>query len=89
LQKKTVLAFPYYFQNLKKGGGWKIDYKKLLLFGIPALYLTFYLSLYFFTPLSRISVPWFVASGIDLYKIGGMILGYVIVSSFYKAEINQ
>jgi hypothetical protein len=81
-----VLAFPCLFKGYNKNGSWKIDYKKLLFFGIPALYLTFYLTLYFFTPLNNITLPWFVVSEIELYKLGGIILGYVIASSFYKTE---
>jgi hypothetical protein len=79
-----VLAFPYFIKNLRKSGVWKVDYKKILFFGIPAIYFTFYLTFHFYSPLSAIGTPWFILSGIKLYKLGGMILGYVIVSSFFK-----
>jgi hypothetical protein len=82
----VLLAFPYFIKNLKKRGVWKVDYKKILFFGIPAMYFTFYFTFHFYSPVSAIGAPWFILSGIELYKLGGMILGYVIVSSFFKYD---
>lgn len=81
----VALAFPSFFSNLKKNGVWKIDYKKILFFGIPALYLTFYFTFHFYNPLGMIRAPWVFVFGIEPYKLGGMILGYVILSSFTKS----
>jgi hypothetical protein len=84
----VVFAFPYFLQNYKKSGDWKIDYKKILFFGLPALYLTFSFTLHFNSPLGIIGLPWFLMSGIGLYKLGGTLLGYIIFSSFFKSSID-
>jgi hypothetical protein len=84
-----ILAFPHFFQQLKNSGVWKIDYIKLLFLALPASYLTFYLPFHFLIPLNTINVPWFIVSGIELYKLGGTILGYVVLTSLYKTEDNN
>lgn len=80
-----ALASPIFIENLSKTGVWKVNYKKLLILGLPALYLTVYIVLHF-AGLSKVWVPWFTLGGNQLYKVGSVILGYVIVSSFYKVE---
>ncbi|HYK73008.1 MAG TPA: hypothetical protein VEV44_07735 [Pseudoneobacillus sp.] len=82
----VTFAFLNFVQKLCIKGVWKYDYKKVITFGIPALYLTFFPTLYFFIPFRTITSPLLMVLGNELYKLGGFILGYVIVSSFYKFE---
>lgn len=80
----VALALPYFLQTFKKNGDWKVDYKKIIFFGIPSLYFTLYFGLHFLSPISVF--PMFIISRIGLYKLGGTIFGYVLVTSFFKTE---
>lgn len=84
-----ALALPYFVQNFNKKGVWKVDYKKMVIWGIPALFLTFYLTIHFHTPVGLIMPSWFIEPVAILNKIGGLILGYVVFTSFYKYENNS
>jgi hypothetical protein len=37
----VVLAVSHLFKNWKENRVWKVDFKRFLIFGLPALYLTF------------------------------------------------
>ncbi|MRH42075.1 hypothetical protein GH741_05225 [Aquibacillus halophilus] len=81
-----ALAFPYLIKNFKKDGKWKFDYKKFIFFGIPALYLTFSFSLYYNSPLGNLDIPlWIRMDGAEI-ELGGTILGYIILSCFFKTK---
>jgi hypothetical protein len=84
----AALAIPSFLQNFKKNGVWKIDYKRLLILGIPALYLTFYLPIHFYSPLKVLSFSLLSVLGSELYVlvVGGTILGYIILSSIFKLD---
>lgn len=84
-----VLALPYLYSQMKTFGSWKVNYKKLVIIGIPALCTTFFFFIYYSELWIRNIIPNFLLvtfSNMLTYQIGGIILGYVLLTSFYKKE---
>jgi hypothetical protein len=77
----VVLAIPHLIKNRKEKSMWKIDYKKLLLFGLPSMYLTFSFTLHVY-----IKIPYFIMTTSSLFKIAAILLGYIVATSFYKVS---
>ncbi|MGM7680792.1 hypothetical protein ACSVDA_01435 [Cytobacillus sp. Hm23] len=82
-----VIGLPIFYKEIRNKGKWKLHLEKLLLLGIPAMFIVtisyFYLPRYpLFFELQAHS--W--ESGLSLYAT--IFLGYVIISSVYK-KIDQ
>ncbi|SEW30417.1 hypothetical protein [[Clostridium] fimetarium] len=89
------------FIEIKKQGKWKINLPKVILLGLPALYISLaalgyipihWLATIYNSPIGVIFHPWTVicmnicyAEYITLIEV---ILGYVIITSFYKFSKN-
>lgn len=75
--------------EFKKSGHWRLDWLRLLIFGLPALVFTFLIYLYFggaagFLP-PKIMV--YLALPVST-AFGGLVLGYIFITSLRKAENN-
>lgn len=84
-----VLGLEHLIREIKKEGTWKINLPKLILVGLPSLYcsLTF---VFFFSGIgflqNIIAYPlfYFLRYSSNYVPLFELILGYVVITSFYK-----
>ncbi|MFY0779276.1 hypothetical protein AB1K18_03025 [Peribacillus simplex] len=87
-----VLAIPRILQSFSKKGHWKVNWLRLIILGLPFLYLSIIPILYFTglfkgLPLSKFVFGYFGENeSTTLNAIIGVIAGYIIVTSLYKRE---
>ena len=87
------------FTEIKKEGKWKINLPKIILLGLPALYLSLadivhmpihLLEDVYNSPFSVIFNPWIAIASNTCYTeyitLIQVILGYVVITSFYKCS---
>ncbi len=81
-----VFGFEKFISEIKKEGRWHINLPRLLIIGIPSLSIGIYVILYntflFIPPFLNLVFVNFILF-INLMQ---MILGYTIITSFYKIE---
>ncbi|GFP75606.1 hypothetical protein [Clostridium fungisolvens] len=73
----------------KKDGNWKINLPKLIFLGIPFLYLSLGVLIYYSSLIPQVlsyPIQFFLQDNINFFSIFQVILGYVISSSFIKVE---
>ncbi|WP_078554129.1 hypothetical protein [Bacillus alkalicellulosilyticus] len=81
----TLLAGEHWYQEKKEEGKWKIRRVRLLLVGVPIIMLTFSHTLFLeFDLLSLPSPLYMLLVSNSAYLVGGIFLGYFIVTSFKK-----
>ena len=78
-------------REIKKKGDWKINFPKLALLGIPLLYFSFYNFIYFSNiPFisEHMNYNWLIFNKnyTSYLPIFQAMLGYVVVTSFYKVK---
>jgi len=83
-----LIGLEHLIQEIRKTGSWRINIAKLVLLGIPSLYFSCGNSIYFglgkFLP-NVITYPIAMLIGNNnLLSIFQIVLGYSIISSFYK-----
>ncbi|MCM1988464.1 hypothetical protein [Oceanirhabdus seepicola] len=79
--------------EIKKKGKWMINWPKIIFMGIPSLYFSFGIAIYYMdTPIIRdvIAYPIVVLlrNGSVFMPVFQMTLGYSIITSFYKDNKN-
>ncbi|MCK1985487.1 MULTISPECIES: hypothetical protein [Peribacillus] len=86
-----MFAIPRLLQNFSKRGHWKVNWLRLVILGLPFLYLSIIPILYFTEafkfdlPLSKFVFGYFGANGSTmLLSITGVVAGYILVTSFCK-----
>lgn len=86
----SILGMEYFLCEWKKAGKWKVNVPKLVLLGLPSLYV----SLYFFWLMSGsriireiIAYPlaFIFRYGSSYISLFQLILGYAIITAFHKA----
>jgi len=87
----VILGLEQFICIKKKEGRWRINIPKLVLIGIPSLYFSLYLFIYYSNILNVISSPIGVLlrSNINFINIFQLILGYTIITSFNKFDDNE
>lgn len=75
-------TIPYILDEFKKSGRWKCDYIKLLVLGIPSFYFSFSFIIYFYLPDLFRNTSFIISN----YEVPCFILGYILLSSFYKGK---
>lgn len=75
-----LMALPQFLGNAGKTGAWNFDWIKFLVVGIPSLYIAFTYIIYF----SQIGDILPVIHSPQLYIIGGILFGSVLLTSFHK-----
>jgi hypothetical protein len=93
----VLLRLPQLIIEIKEKRKWSIDWVKLTAIGIPTLYVSQMLILYFFTPFGS-SLPFgrilMQNADIPLPTIAGIIFGYIVLDSLKedhestKGELN-
>lgn len=85
-----LLRLEHLLLEIKKSGSWRVNVAKLVLLGIPSLYFSFGIFIYFglgkFLPSVLTHPIAILISKIDFLAIFQIILGYSLISSFYKVD---
>ena len=84
----ALLGLDQFLAQRKKVGKWRVNWPKLILLGVPSLVLSLYLFV-FFTPFINALMPlyaWVTTYNYDFMAIFQLILGYVIITSFYRED---
>lgn len=79
------LGLPHLLAERKKKGSWKVNMTKLILLGIPALYLSGYMYIHFHIPFLQLGR----SVAVELLQakstiLSNVILGYIFITSFRK-----
>ncbi len=86
-----VLGWEHFIRERRKDGAWRIDWPKLLIMGLPALVFS---SPYI---LGNVRNPFVILYSFigrtaenywDMTRIFSLILGYIIITSFYKSDVD-
>lgn len=92
----AVLAIPSIFKNFLKQGVWKLNWVKLIVLGIPILYLAITPYLYLkrlislnFPFVKQIMGGYFGNSSSTLIAIIGIAAGYFVITSFEKQIVHE
>lgn len=87
----VILGVDYIFKEIKKEGTWKINWSKIILIGLPSAYLVACLLALWFN--INIIVPPFIynllKTNISVSEAIDVLLGYTIISSFYKVKTDN
>jgi hypothetical protein len=75
-----------FFNEKRKSGKWKVNIRKLVFLGLPTFFLTLTSipPIIFKLPIYQID-PAILNTGL-FFNISEMVLGYVIITSFYKVD---
>lgn len=88
----VIMGFEHLYTEYKKEGLWKINLPKLIILGLPSLYFSLtYIVLYNSIPVITklvVNTSTYLLNFVsDKYiSFFQLILGYVLITSFYKAE---
>ena len=86
-----ILGLDNFIAEIKKEGSWKINLPKLLIIAIPSLYFSVSVMIYYMTD-TIFSVPagMLIKNGnTSFMNIFQLILGYSIITSFYKINTKS
>ena len=83
------LALPEFIRVLRRTGKIMVDWVRVIIIGIPTLFIDISVVLYFFTAVGQGSiVRWIVSDGYSLLgrALIGVVFGYTMLMSISKAE---
>ena len=85
----VFLGLDHFLQEIKKIGHLKINIPKLIVLGMPSLYFSFYLFVYFgigryFPNVFTHPIAILLRNHTDFMHIFQLILGYTVITSLYK-----
>ncbi len=88
-----VLGLEHFILEMKKNGVWKVDWAKLLIMGLPTLLLSFSVFIYGFGSGIIWKIPLhfmdrMVVDYWDIIYLFSLILGYTIITSVYKRDVD-
>lgn len=88
-----LLGFEHFYMEIKKEGKWKLNLPKIILMGLPLLYLSLTNIIFysykvafvniFYYPLIKSNLLMYGTSCVSLTQI---LLGFVIITSFHKGS---
>jgi hypothetical protein len=81
-----LLGLECLIKEWKKEGYWKINWAELFIMGVPSLFFSIYIYLYFFLQITVMQPLFYLLleKGSNIIPAFQMILGYIIITSFYK-----
>jgi hypothetical protein len=77
-----LLGLDYLIGQTQRNGTWSVKTVRLILLGLPALYFSFYWSLYFIGPLRKPILPAWLPQ--QFFYVAAVVFGYVLITSFQK-----
>jgi len=84
----SILAVPKLITSFVQKGRWVVDWLKIIVIGIPTLFLST-VPLTYFTQIGGFFPFILQVADRELYTISGLIFGYTLVESIYKREIEN
>jgi hypothetical protein len=80
-----IINIDYIVNEIKKQGKWKVNLEKLVLVGIPSLFLIFYETIYYLMDFSFL--PSFLklilySESFEIFT--SILLGHILITSIYK-----
>ncbi len=100
----TSLRFIYYFGfglifgistfkiEIKKVGKFKLNIPKIIIMGIPSLFLSFLVYLFsyigIYIPVIN-DIPYFLSFNNNTSSVFSILFGYIAITSFYKVETQK
>jgi hypothetical protein len=80
-----VLGLEHLIFEIKKEGSWAINFAKIVLMGIPSLYFSLAMFIYYNNiPILSFPIGAIIEDGTAFVNAFQVILGYAIITSFYK-----
>ncbi len=85
-----ILGSEHLLRELKKDGIWKINLPKIIVMGVPSLYISLSSLIYYnyfintFLPSLVFPIRVMLRGNFDFLNIFQLLLGYIISTSFYK-----
>jgi Na+-driven multidrug efflux pump len=76
-----LLGLRYFIGQTRRKGTWSVDLVKLIVLGLPSLFLTFY----FFMMIKKPFLPTWLT--LQFFDMCAVVFGYVLITSFYKSKI--
>ncbi|OAA90026.1 hypothetical protein [Clostridium ljungdahlii] len=86
-----LIGLEYFLNEKDKNGTWKVNLPKLILIGLPSLYFSSYVFI-FYCPVSFIRnvliqpIEFFLRVNTNLISIFQLLFGYVVITSLYKVS---
>jgi hypothetical protein len=78
-----LLGLDRLVRQARKDGVWSVDTVRLIFLGLPALYFSFYLLLYFAYHIGKPVLPaWSLSQ--QFVAIAAVVFGFVLITSFHK-----
>jgi len=85
-----LLGLEHLICELRKEGTWVVNLPKIVLMGIPSLYFSLAIIIYFSNiPFLSLPLRGLMGGSANFINVFQIILGYSIITSFYKANIND
>ena len=84
-----LLGLEHLIHEKNKEGYWKINLPKIILMGVPSLYFSLALILYINLNVFSFPLRILMGIGIDFMSIFQIVLGYSIITSFYKIDEKE
>lgn len=75
----VYLGLPDFLVKMKKKGKWTLNFYKIILVGLPMMYLSFY----WYIPLS-FPIPNVLTYTNSIFSLGTIIAGFIFINSFSK-----
>lgn len=79
------------FKEIKKQGKWRINKPKAIVLGIPFLFLSLSIFIYytFIIPIFDIVTRFFISNGSTFLGSIQVLLGYIVITCFYRETVNE
>ncbi|HEY5587949.1 MAG TPA: hypothetical protein VIK86_03225 [Candidatus Paceibacterota bacterium] len=82
-----LLGLEHLICEIRKKGAWVVNLPKIVLMGIPSLYFSLAIIIYYNNlPFLSFPLRGLIVSGANFINAFQVILGYSIITSFYKAN---
>ena len=85
-----LLGLEHVICEIRKKGAWVVNLPKIVLIGIPSLYFSLAIIIYYSNiPFLSFPLGGLMGGSTNFINVFQIILGYSIITSFYKANIND
>lgn len=78
-----LIGLEHFVIQYRRQGKWSVNITRLIILGIPSAIFAFYIAL---ASTIVIPIPSFIYNGYLFSAVSALILGYTIVTSFYKSQ---
>ncbi|KKM09706.1 hypothetical protein SY88_17340 [Clostridiales bacterium PH28_bin88] len=86
-----LIGLDHLINEIRKQGRWALSIEKLILLGLPAVYLAF-ADIFWYSESLHFLLPsplYLYVTGGRIQLFAGVILGYTVMTSFYKTQVDK